>query len=305
MNDALKPDDGRPVVLPATTTPFSADGALDLEAAAELFRALAGSGVDGMFVAGTTGEFPALSTEEREALIEAALHSAPDVDVFPHVGAVCEREAVRLTRFAVEHGATRMAAVTPYFYAAANDEIERYYRAVAEAAEGREVYGYSIPSVAKNRIDADLVRRLEDVPNFTGAKVSIAGAEAVRELVDASRGRLRVLCGDDRSALAARAAGSVGMVTGAGTALPQPYVELADAIAADDEARVGRAQELIDAFVEATRGEIPLIKLALKIQGLPGGATRVSLPRPSGEDRRRLEAAIDAILGELGSPTPR
>ncbi|MGI8779460.1 MAG: hypothetical protein ACR2L8_04715 [Solirubrobacteraceae bacterium] len=89
------------------------------------------------------------------------------------------------------------------------------------------------------------------------------------------------------------------------TALPQLYVELADAIAADDEARAGRAQELIDAFVEATRGEIPLIKLALKIQGLPGGATRVSLPRPSGEDRRRLEAAIDAILGELGSPTPR
>ena len=295
----------RPLVLPATTTPFTADGALDLGAAAELFRALAASGVDGMFVAGTTGEFPALSTDEREALIEVAVESASAVKVFPHVGAVSEREAVRLTRFAVERGAERVAAVTPYYYAAGNDEIERYYRAIAEAAEGREVYGYSIPSVAGNRIDADLVRRLADVPNLAGAKVSIPGAEAVRELIEASGGRLRVLGGDDRSALAAHRAGSAGMVTGPGTAVPQPYVALADAVTAGDAERARRAQALIDALVDATRGEIPLIKLALDIQGLPGGATRASLPRPSGEDRRRVRAAVASIHAELGTNIPR
>jgi hypothetical protein len=43
----------------------------------------------------------------------------------------------------------------------------------------------------------------------------------------------------------------------------------------------------------------------LEIQGLPGGATRVSLPLPSAEDRRRLEASIDAIRAELETRTPR
>jgi 4-hydroxy-tetrahydrodipicolinate synthase len=305
MTHAPNPHVARPLVLPATTTPFTSTGALDIDAAGELLRAVAASGVDGMFVAGTTGEFPTLSPDEREALIAAALENAGDVEVYPHVGAASEWEAVRLTRFAVEHGATRVAAVTPYYFVSDNDALERYYRAIAEAAEGREVYAYSIPSVAHNRIDPDLVKRLENVPNLAGVKVSIAGADAIRELVEAS-GRLRVLAGDDRGALGGWSAGSAGIVTGPGSAVPQPYVALADALAQDDLHLARRAQGLIDDLVDATNsGSIPLIKLALEIQGLPGGPTRAALAQPSAEDRRRLEAVIATIREELGSAVAR
>lgn len=290
----------RPRVLAAVPTPFTENGALDFTAVAELYAAVASSSVDGMFVGGTTGEFPTLSMEERKLLVEIALENGDNASIFPNVGAASAWEATQLTSHAVESGAIQVAAVTPYYYAAGNSELEEYYKKVAEAAQGCGVYGYSIPSRAGNRIDGELLKRLMEIPNFMGVKVSIPGAQAVRELVEASGGNLRIYVGDDASVLEGLRAGGSGMVTGPGSAIPAPYTALADAMAAGDEERLLEAQALITMLAQNIGGDVGLIKLSLDIQGLPGGNTRAPLPIPSKEDRIRVERSVEKVAEVLG-----
>ena len=99
----------------ATVTPFRVDGELDTDALAPLFDRLRSAGVDGVFVNGTTAEFVALDDDERATTIAAALGVFGPDRVIAHVGAADARHASRLARRAVDLGAHRLAAITPYY----------------------------------------------------------------------------------------------------------------------------------------------------------------------------------------------
>ena len=114
-----------PVVFSAVPTLFGSDGELDLTANRALYAQLAGL-VDGLFVAGTTGEFPALDDAERLSLFELALAAAGPDRVIAHIGAPDARHAARLAQAAIGLGATRLAAITPYYLPARPDELSAH-----------------------------------------------------------------------------------------------------------------------------------------------------------------------------------
>ena len=96
-------------------------------------------------MAGTTGEFPALEDAERLSLFELALAEAGPDRVIAHIGAPDARHAARLARAAVALGATRIAAITPYYLPARPDELAGHYRRIRDAAPGAELYAYIFP----------------------------------------------------------------------------------------------------------------------------------------------------------------
>ena len=126
-----------PVVYSAVPTLFGPDGELDPGANRALYRLIAGL-VDGMLVAGTTGEFPALEDAERLSLFELALAEAGPDRVIAHIGAPDTRHAIRLARAAVALGATRIAAITPYYLPARPDELAGHYRRIRDAVPDPE-----------------------------------------------------------------------------------------------------------------------------------------------------------------------
>ncbi len=113
-----------PVVFSAVPTLFGPDGELDPGANRALYKVLAGQ-LDGLLVAGTTGEFPALDDAERLSLIELALAKAGPERVIAHIGAPDARHASRLAQAAVALGATRIAAITPYYLPARPGRADR------------------------------------------------------------------------------------------------------------------------------------------------------------------------------------
>ena len=131
-----------PVVYSAVPTLFGPDGELDPGANRALYRLLTGL-VDGMLVAGTTGEFPSLEDAERLSLFELALAEAGPERVIAHIGAPDARHAIRLARAAVALGATRIAAITPYYLPARPDELAGHYRRIREAVPGPELLHFS------------------------------------------------------------------------------------------------------------------------------------------------------------------
>jgi 4-hydroxy-tetrahydrodipicolinate synthase len=265
-----------PVVVAAVPTPFTSAGELDLATAEKLFRRVAASGVDGLFVAGTTGEFTALNAAERIALIEAALAAAGPDRVIAHTGAAVVTEAVALTGAALAAGAKEVAAITPFGLPSGDERVREYYQAVAAAAAGATVYAYVFPGATGTEVTAGQLADLAAIPGLAGAKVSGCGPNVITSYVAAVPGSFTVFSGNDTEFAAVTAAGAAGVVSGLASAIPEPFVAIARALGSADAAAQARAQALIDRVARAIGPDIPALKLALNLRGLPVGPTRLT-----------------------------
>jgi 4-hydroxy-tetrahydrodipicolinate synthase len=129
----------------ALVTLFDDRGELDAPATADLAAQLVASGMRAVVVAGTTGEASALETDERVALLEAVRRAVGTlVPVIAGTGAPSARQAVALTRDAVEHGAAAVLVLSP----PGPTDPRPYYEAVAKAATGTPVLAYHFPRVS-------------------------------------------------------------------------------------------------------------------------------------------------------------
>ena len=166
------------VVFAAVPSLFGSDGELDLEANRALYKHVNGL-LDGLFVAGTTGEFPALDDAERLSLIELALAEAGPDRVIAHVGAPDARHCARLARAAAALGATRLAAITPYYLPARPDELTAHYSRIRDAAPGPELYAYIFPERTSVHVSAAMFSQLAATAGLAGVKLSGSAADDV------------------------------------------------------------------------------------------------------------------------------
>ena len=225
-----------PVVFSAVPTLFSSDGEVDTGANRTLYKFVAGL-LDGLLVAGTTGEFPALDDAERLALIELALAEAGPDRVIAHVGAPDARHSARLARAAAALGATRIAAITPYYLPARPDELIAHFGRIREAAADLELYAYIFPERTGLRVPSSVFAALADAVGLAGAKLSGSAAGDLAAYAAAAPG-LRLFSGDDSNPAATMRAGGAGLISGRSGAYPEVYAALAAALAAGDvEAR--------------------------------------------------------------------
>jgi 4-hydroxy-tetrahydrodipicolinate synthase len=281
-HDALTDPLPGPQVITAAPTPFGPDQSLDLAGVRTLLARVAASGVDGVLVAGTNGEFVALSDAERLAVIEAALEVWPGTDgVFAHVGAATTYQAVTLTRAAVGLGARRLAALTPYYHPASRRVVLDHFRAVADAAGGAAVYAYLFSSLTNTRVDVPLLADLATIPGLAGVKVSGQPVDEVAAYRAAVPPEFAVYSGADIDLARVHRVGGTGVVSGVSAAFPAPFLALAAAVMAGDEAAEKRAQAEVDTVVHALSGGTASLKAALDLLGLPAGPVRVGVDPPS------------------------
>src|SRR5437879_2068298 len=145
-------------VITAMVTPFDDDGALDLDAAAELARWLVTQGNESLVVAGSTGEGSTLTDAEKLDLF-AAVAEAVTVPVIAATGSNDTAHSVELTRGATATGAAGLLVVTPYYNRPSQAGLEAHFRAVA-AATDLPVLIYDIPIRSGRKVDHDVLVRL-------------------------------------------------------------------------------------------------------------------------------------------------
>jgi 4-hydroxy-tetrahydrodipicolinate synthase len=280
-------------VLTAMVTPFDADGALDLDAAATVARFLVDQGNEGLVVAGTTGEAPVLSDAEKLDLFRA-VSEAVTVPVIAGTGSNDTAHSVELTAAAKGCGAAGILVVGPYYNRPPQAGLEAHFRAVA-AATDLPVVVYDVPARTGRRIAADVLRRLfQEVPNAVAFKDATGDPPATaRLLADVGADVLDVYSGDDSYCLPLAAVGAVGVIgVSSHWAAPEfrelfAAVEKGDLVRAREvNARLGPtfAYENSDTCVYSQAA-----KAALRVLGQPAGECRLPLgPAPEGtEDRAR------------------
>lgn len=155
----------------ASTVPFGPDGTLDVSALrADMARLTGGLEVDGVFCAGVMSEFWALSGAERRRVVEVVVaEAAGRCQVIAHTGHHSAQEAIDLTRHARDVGADFAVLINPYYPAASDDGLYRWFARVCGAADiGVWLFDTRFAQVS---LSLELIGRLADIPNVCGIKV--------------------------------------------------------------------------------------------------------------------------------------
>ncbi|MER7334694.1 MULTISPECIES: dihydrodipicolinate synthase family protein [unclassified Micromonospora] len=284
-------------LISAVTTLFDSEGALDIGATKAAYTQLAEAPLDGVFVAGTTGEFTTLTDDERLAVCAAAGEAFGPDRTYWHVGAASTHQAASLTRAAVDRGARRLAALTPHYYAATESAVLAYYETVVARAGDVPVYAYLFAARTTTTVTPALLARLAET-GIAGVKISGEGSAAVGEYLAALDGReIAVYSGADSEFVEVVGIGATGVVSGVSSALPAPFLEVRDALRSGDAEALAAARERAHRAVAATRqGNLAHLKAVLELRGVPASGLRAPLDPISPEDRRALEADVADLL---------
>jgi 4-hydroxy-tetrahydrodipicolinate synthase len=283
-------------------TPFTPDGDLDVDGAAALARWLVAQGNDGLVLAGTTGEAPTLSDDEKVALWRA-VRAAVDVPLLAGSGSNDTRHTVGLSQRAAETGVDGLLLVSPYYNRPPQSGIEAHFRAVA-AATDLPIVMYDVPTRTARAMAVDTIVRLaREVPTIAGLKDARGNPAEAARIVAGAPDDFDLYSGDDSLTLPLLAVGAVGVV---GVATHWSTGLHGDMIAAHDKGDVISAREinarLAPSFaVETGEGWVhtSAAKAALTLLGQPAGPCRLPLP-PLGDD---VLSAVRAVLADLGLDT--
>src|SRR5439155_6833787 len=157
-------------VLTAVVTPFRADGAVDYERFRELAQFLVEHGSDGLVVAGTTGESPTLTDDERLELFRVAVDALGGRGtVVAGTGTYSTAHSVHLTREAHELGVDGFLVVTPYYSKPPPRGIVEHFRAIADVSD-RPIIVYNIPGRVVVNIEPETIVELAEIPTVRAVK---------------------------------------------------------------------------------------------------------------------------------------
>lgn len=157
-------------------------GTIDLDAMAKHAAHLVANGCNGIFVLGTTGEFPYLSHADKRAIMSGMVESVKGkVPVLAGISAPGTRESIELGKMAIEAGVDAAVAVLPQYLPLGPGDVQRYFESVAGglAREGGiPLFLYHIPLVpaAAHAITPELVFALAKAGHINGVKATIFDA---------------------------------------------------------------------------------------------------------------------------------
>ncbi len=289
-------------VVAAPLTPFDDDGGLRLDKVPTTVEYLLDGGVSGLMVGGTTGEFIALETEERQHLLAAFVAAVNGrVPIIAHVGHVDRQEAIRLAHHASKAGASATTAITPYYHRVTDAAAAEYFRAVANATPDLPFFVYNYPDAAGQEVPFSLFRSLLDLPNLAGAKHSVGTFEELEPYLDLP-GHFCIMAGNDFLAPRFLRAGGRAIVSGNAAAFPDVLSRLVAAVEAADEVAYQSAWAQLKVVVEVGRSGAPdRLRQLLNARNIPVGNSRITT-FTSGDIPAEHEEAILNLLRDL-TPT--
>ncbi|HEX2127659.1 MAG TPA: 4-hydroxy-tetrahydrodipicolinate synthase [Solirubrobacterales bacterium] len=278
-------------VITAMVTPFTGDGALDLDAARRVAAHLVEHGSHGVVVAGTTGESPTLTDDEKLRLLEAVLEEIGDTaTVIAGTGSNDTHHTVRLSEAAAKAGAHALLVVTPYYNKPNRRGVLAHYSAVAEAIGDTPIVLYNIPSRTALNLPPDQLAELAaKIPNIVAVK------QANNDDLGPIEG-IEILAGNDEVFARTLGFGGAGGILVASHVIGPQMRELYDAAERGDHERAAALDGELKPIYEAmtvTANPIP-VKTALELLGVIDAHLRLPMVRASDDERETIRAALAA-----------
>lgn len=282
-------------LLTAMVTPFTPEGAVDYAQAGRLALALLESGSDGVVVAGTTGEAPTLTSEEKLRLFTEVKKAVGDAGaVIAGTSSYNTAESVELSQEAKSVGVDGLLLTCPYYNKPTQEGIFRHFEAIARAT-GMPCILYNIPGRTAVNITADTMLRLSRVPNIVGVKEASGNLEQAAQIIETTRDDFLLWSGNDGDTLPLLSVGGYGVICVTSHLVGKQIKGMIEDYLAgrvEDAARTHRKLlPLMGTLMTAASNPIP-IKHALNTVGFRVGGFRLPLCDPDPAGAKKIEAEV-------------
>jgi len=288
-------------LIAATFTPMHPDGSVDLAPVPAMVEGLLRNGITALYVCGSTGEGPSLTTEERERVAEAFVAAAAGrLPVMVQVGHNSVEDARRLAAHAASIGADAISAVSPsYFIPEGVAALVETLGRITDAAPDLPFYYYHIPRLSGVSLSplAFLEAAPARMPSLAGVKFSCRDVEVMQACLAFDGGRFNILFGVDEMLLSGLAAGCHGAVGSTYNFLAPLYHEVMRRFAAGDLAGAQEHQLLAARMIAVIlrRHANAGIKAAMTLAGMPCGPARLPLSPLTDAEIAGMRDELDAL----------
>lgn len=284
--------------IPPLATPFDRKGKLDEVGFRKNVKISLEIGVTGLLVAGCTGEFWALTKNERKRLFEIAVEETNGkVPVIAGTGAITTPETIELTKIAKEAGADGVLILNPFFVKPSQREIIDHFQAVSDAVD-IPICLYNIYS--GNIMQPELIDKLADIKNVVAIKESSADFMTFCRILNLVGDKIRVFVGPATLfGGPALLMGAVGYIDTSVQYWGKESIELYEASKIPDLERIRawqkKALKLRGLMFKDGRNMYVTVKAIMNLLGWCGGYPRLPLKPMPEEEIEELRKAIEEL----------
>ena len=299
MNDMKNKYKG--VVVPMVT-PVSKEGRLDTEAVVRIIEFFAQTGVSPLLM-GTTGEGNSVSQMDGLLFVETAVKAAQRrITIYAGLTGNCFSEQLAQAEAYTKAGADVIVATLPTYYALTPEQMENYYRTLADSIKGPLML-YNILATTHMSIPVDVIRRLADHPNIVGLKDSERDLERMAQCIEIAKDRddFCYFCGWAAQSAHSLELGGDGIVPSTGNFVPEMFQQLYEAAIAGDMATANRLQDETNEIAkiyqkDRTLGQsLTALKVMMQTKGLCEPWMLMPLTRLSAEEEKVIAAKAEGL----------
>lgn len=279
----------------AMVTPFDNKGNIDFQKTTKLINYLISNGTDALVVAGTTGESPTLSKEEKIALFQHVVKVVDKrVPVIAGTGSNNTHASVELTKKAEEIGADAIMAVGPYYNKPNQEGMYQHFKAIAESTS-LPVMLYNVPGRTSMNIEPDTVIRLSKIPNVVAVKEASGNLNAMTKIIANTDDDFYLYSGDDGNTLPVLAIGGTGVVSVASHIIGNEMQDMIESFFNRELEKAAKLhQKLLPLMTGLFNAPSPVpVKAALQIRGFDVGSVRLPLVPLTEQERSELIQLLD------------
>jgi len=277
----------------AMVTPFDHKGHIDFAKTTQLVNHLIDNGTDSLVIAGTTGESPTLSKEEKIALFQHVVKVVDKrIPVIAGTGSNNTYATIELTKKAEQLGVDAIMIVAPYYNKPNQEGLYQHFKAAAEATT-LPVMVYNIPGRSVINILPETIIKLAEIPNIVAVKEASGDLNAMTKIIAETPDDFLLYSGDDGLTLPVLAIGGAGIVSVASHVIGNEMQAMVDAFLSGRNADAAKLHQRLlpimqGLFAAPSPGPV---KTALQLKGLDVGSVRLPMV-PLTEQERSAVAKL-------------
>ncbi|WP_249869732.1 4-hydroxy-tetrahydrodipicolinate synthase [Oceanobacillus saliphilus] len=282
-------------VLTALVTPFDNEGKIDLERTSILIEYLLDNGTDGLVVAGTTGESPTLTNEEKVVLFTHVVKQVNKrVPVIAGTGSNDTAASIQLTKEAERCGVDGIMLVAPYYNKPSQQGMYEHFAAIAKETN-LPIMLYNIPGRSAVNMTAETIIQLSMLDNIVSVKEASGDLDQVSEIINSTADDFSVYSGDDGLTLPMLALGADGVVSVASHIIGNEMKAMVNHFLngnTREAATIHRNMLPVMNGLFTAPNPSP-VKAALQMKGIETGGVRLPLVRLTDEEMEKLKLLLE------------
>lgn len=284
-------------ILPALVTPFDKSGAVDHDTLASIIEYQLKAGVSGFVPLGTTGEYYALTNEERRQVLATVKEVVGDRGtLIAGANGSCTREVLEQVQQTVDAGYSNLLIAPPFYALPSQEELLSHYNTILEAFPQINVVLYNYPIRTNVEVGMGVIEALKDHPRVVGIKESSGNLLRAIEIGENYKGKIQLSCGSDDQALDFFIWGATSWICGPANIFPEKVVDFYRKYSAGD---IAGAQDvmrsLFPAMASLESGKfIQKVKYGCELAGFKAGNTRAPLLPLTDEEKAEFRQVFEA-----------